>query len=103
MPVAHVFAGATRDAFGPAPLGLSTWTHLAMTWDGTALRLFVDGAEVAASPSPAPLIATSGAVRIGGTSAAGQFFNGLIDEVRIFDHARTPAEIAADMNAAGRP
>jgi len=98
VPAAHIFDGTTRDAFGPAPLGLSTWTHLAMSWDGTTLRLFVDGAEIATQPYSTALIASSGAVRIGGTSVASQYFGGLIDEVRIFDHARTAAEIAADMN-----
>ncbi len=102
-PVAHVFAGATRDAFGPMPIGISTWTHLAMSWDGANLRLYVDGAEVASQPYSAALIGSSGAVRIGGTSVASQFFNGLIDEVRIFDHARPASEIAADMTTAVRP
>jgi hypothetical protein len=102
-PAAHLFAGSSRDVFGPAPIGLSTWTHLAMTWDGTTLRLFVDGAEVASQPYTSSLIATTGAVRIGGTSVASQYFGGLIDEVRIFDHARSAADIAADMNAPVRP
>ena len=99
MPSAHLFAGAGVDALGPAPLVPSTWTHLAMTWDQTMLRLYVDGAEVATQPATAALTASAGAVRIGGNGVASQFFNGLIDEVRIFSDARTPAEIAADMNA----
>ena len=103
VPAAHLFSGASVDAFGTAPLGLSQWTHLAMTWDGAALRLYVDGAEVATQPSTAALTSTAGSVRIGGNSVSSQFFSGLIDEVRIFSDARTPAEIAADMNAPVQP
>jgi hypothetical protein len=99
VPAAHLFSGASIDAFGTAPLGLSEWTHLAMTWDGALLRLYVDGAEVATQPATAVLTSSAGSVRIGGNGVASQFFSGLIDEVRIFNDARTPAEIAADMNA----
>ena len=99
VPSAHLFSGAAIDALGPAPIVASTWTHLAMTWDQTALRLYVDGAEVASQPATAALTNSTGAVRIGGNSVASQFFSGLIDEVRIYNDARTAAEIAADMNA----
>jgi concanavalin A-like lectin/glucanase superfamily protein/galactose oxidase-like protein/Big-like domain-containing protein/purple acid phosphatase-like protein len=99
VPSAHLFSGASVDAFGPAPVGLSDWTHLAMTWDNAVLRLYVDGAEVATQPATAALTASAGSVRIGGNSVSSQFFSGLIDEVRIYNDARTPAEIAADMNA----
>ena len=42
---------------------------------------------------------STGELRIGGSSTGSQFFSGLIDEVRVFNRARTAAEIAADMNA----
>jgi hypothetical protein len=89
------------EAAAPSALGLSTWTHLAQTWDGSTLRLYIDGAEVATQPSPGTLITSTGQVRIGGSS--GQFFSGLIDEVRIYNRARTAAEIAADMVTAVKP
>jgi hypothetical protein len=103
VPSAHLFSSAGIDALGTAPLGLSEWTHLAMTWDGTALRLYVDGAEVATQPTTATLASSAGAVRIGGNNIASQFFSGLIDEVRIYNRPRTPAELLADMNAPVQP
>ena len=103
VPSAHLFSGASVDALGPAPVGLSTWTHLAMTWNGSALKLYVDGAEVATQPATAALTSSTGSVRIGGNGVASQFFSGLIDEVRIYDHARTAGEITADMNASVVP
>ena len=36
-------------------------------------------------------------LRIGGNNVSGEFFNGLIDEVRIYNRALSAAEIAADM------
>ena len=99
VPAAHLFgAGAPVDALGPAALLTTTWTHLTMTWSGGTLRLYVDGAEIAQQPAPASLALGAGPVRVGGNGVAGQFFSGLIDEVRIYANARTPAEISADMN-----
>ena len=98
-PAANVFTTSAMQASGPAALGLGTWTHLAQTWDGTTLRLYVDGAEVANRPAPGALVTSTGELRIGGSSTGSQFFSGLIDEVRVFSRARTAAEIAADMNA----
>jgi hypothetical protein len=103
VPSAHLVTAGDVDALGPAPIALGQWTHLALSWDHGALRLYVDGAEVAAPPAPPPLTVGPGDLRIGGNSIAGQFFAGLIDEVRIYDRALTTAQIAADMNAAVRP
>ncbi|HMO65124.1 MAG TPA: LamG domain-containing protein [Verrucomicrobiota bacterium] len=78
-------------------LGGADWIHLAGTYDGTAWRLFRNGAEVASSPAaqgafPVP----NGDWAIG---AAGngwvELFAGLIDEVAIYPQALTPARIAA--------
>lgn len=102
-PAANVFTSSALSAAAESPLGLSTWTHLAQTWDGTTLKLYVDGAEVSSQPAPGTLVTSTGQLRIGGSNASGQFFSGLIDEVRIFDRPRTPAELTADMNAPVTP
>jgi hypothetical protein len=41
---------------------------------------------------------TNGAFRFGGNMIWGEFFQGFIDEVRIYNRALAPAEIQADMN-----
>jgi hypothetical protein len=99
QPLASVFTSSAVDATGPPALGLQSWTHLAMTWDGGVLRLYVDGAEIASQPAGGTLVTGTGGLRIGGNAVRGEFFAGLIDEVRVYDRALTPARIAADMNA----
>jgi hypothetical protein len=42
-------------------------------------------------------VTSTGALRIGGNSIWGEYSAGLIDEVRVYDRALTPAEIALDM------
>jgi hypothetical protein len=99
VPAASVFTTSALTAAGPPALGLSSWTHLAMTWDGSVVRLYVDGAEIATQAAPGQLLTSTGQVRIGGNSLRGEFFTGLIDEVRIYDRPLSPAQIGADMNA----
>jgi hypothetical protein len=98
VPSANVFTTSALAAAGPASLALGTWTHVAETWDGSTVRLYIDGAEVANQPAAGSLAANAGQLKIGGSSTAGQFFNGLVDEVRVFNRARTAAEIASDLN-----
>ena len=78
---------------------MNTWTHLAATYDGTTVRLYVNGAQVASRAVTGNLISSTGALRIGGNTIWGEYFSGLIDEVRIYNRALTPAEIVTDMNA----
>ena len=56
-----------------------------------------DDRRAAADTSPC----NNGAIRIGGNaSSTGEFFNGLIDEVRVYNRALSAAEIATDMTTA---
>jgi len=41
---------------------------------------------------------TSGALRIGGNSVSGEYFRGVIDEVRIYNRALAASEIQTDMS-----
>lgn len=73
------------------------WTHVVATWDGAALRMYVDGelqAEQArvGFPNPNPYPVMIGNFEY--PSCHGGSFGGLIDEVRIYDRALGEDEIA---------
>jgi hypothetical protein len=76
----------------------NTWTHLAGTYDGSMLRLYRNGVEVARQARSGPIATSGGVLRIGGNSLWGEFFRGRIDEVRIYNRALSPSEIQANMN-----
>jgi hypothetical protein len=95
--------GASRTTSGPSPLPVNTWTHLAATYDGTTLRMFVNGAQAGSVPATGTLLQTTNPLSIGGNLVWGEYFEGLIDEVRIYNRALTAAEIQADMKKAVRP
>lgn len=68
-----------------AVLSLGTWAHLACAYDGTTVRLFKDGGLVGESSGGGTLSpgGTDGTA-IGHNSPSGQYFDGLIDELRIW-------------------
>ncbi|MGP4099122.1 LamG-like jellyroll fold domain-containing protein [Nonomuraea sp. KM90] len=86
------------DTGGTASLPLNTWSHLATTYDGTTIRLYVNGTQVSQRTAGGPIRTDNGVLRIGGNSLWGEWFNGLIDEVRIYNRALNATEIQADMN-----
>jgi Concanavalin A-like lectin/glucanases superfamily/Right handed beta helix region len=93
-------AGTDMGSRGAARLPLSTWSHLATTFDGSTLRLFVNGVMVSQRWVGAALTASGGALKIGGNAIWGEWFKGSIDDVRVYDRALAPTEIKADIGAA---
>ena len=75
------------------------WYHIATTFDGTNYRLYVNGEEVhnylgcaGKEPYPTPV------KYIGGAREGSGRFTGRMDEVRIWDYARSQEQIQANMN-----
>ena len=89
----------TGDVSGPSALPVNTWTHVAATYDGSNMRLYVNGNQAAWTPSSGPLDTSNGPLRIGGNSVwPTEDFAGLVDEVRVYGRALSAAEVATDMN-----
>jgi hypothetical protein len=95
----HVFTNRDTGLNGTAATPLNAWTHLAATYDGATLRLFVNGVQVSTKALTGSIRATTGPLRIGGNGIwDDEWFAGLIDEARVYNRALTAAEIQADMN-----
>jgi PKD repeat protein len=98
LPLSSVFVGGYRVISSKTQLPLNQWSHLAATYDGQSQRLYINGLEVANRPQTGPIQTSGGALRIGGNSLWGEWFNGSIDEVRIYNRALAANEVQADMN-----
>ncbi|MEI6753955.1 MAG: LamG-like jellyroll fold domain-containing protein [Paludibacter sp.] len=79
-----------------ATIPVNVWTHVAISYDAatTTMKLYKNGTLVMANNS-VPAIVGDNSVMIG-TYANSAFFNGDMDEIRIWNRALTDAEIAAD-------
>lgn len=97
------FSNGSNAAVTGGTLSLNTWHHVAGTYDGTALKIYVDGVEVGSTATSGTLNDTSTPFRIGSTNQTGmaRFFDGLIDETELFSRALSADEIAAIYEAAG--
>ena len=73
----------------PPQLASGTWSHLATTYDGSTLRLYVNGAQVASQAATGAITGTSGPLRIGGNAIWPEWFSGQIDDLRIYNRALT--------------
>ena len=97
------FNGALDYFAAPTALAVNTWSHVALTWDGSIMRLYINGVEAASKSRTGTLQSTTTPLRIGGNSPYGEFFLGRIDEVRIYNRALSAAEIQTDMNTPVAP
>ena len=92
-------AAAPPSSSGPTANPVNAWTHVALTYDGTTLRLFVNGTQVATRATTGTIQATDNPLWIGGNNPYGEYFTGLIDEVRVYNRALTQTDIQTDMGS----
>ena len=90
--------GITENAYGEQPDQLHRWTHLATTYDGTTLRLYVNATLVSSRAATGSILGTKKPLWIGGNHPYGEYFQGVIDEVRVYDLALSPSELRAEMS-----
>ena len=94
------FGTSTTYVSGPTASPVNAWTHVALTYDGATQRLFVNGTQAATRATTGTIQTTDNPLWIGGNTPYGEYFTGLIDEVRVYNRALTQADIQADMNTA---
>lgn len=74
----------------------NTWHHIALTYNGTALQLYLDGQNDGSTTNiPGTLDADAINLAVGATSNGAAPFRGRIDDVRIYNRALSQSEITA--------
>ena len=91
------FGSAIVQTPAPPALTAGVWTHLAVTYDGAALRVYRNGTQAATKAATGAIQTSTGALRIGGNLIWGEYLDGRIDEVRIYNRALSAGEISTDM------
>jgi cytoskeletal protein CcmA (bactofilin family) len=72
------------------------WHHVAGTYDGNDVRLYIDGVEAASTPFVGTIRNISYDLNIGSNDQeAGRFYDGAIDEVRLYNRVLDATEILA--------
>jgi hypothetical protein len=110
----NTVAGIIETAGGIDHIATSTrtyndgqWHYAVMTYDGSTVRLYIDGAQVATKTTGGAVpddTSTTLPVRVGANSrAADRFFTGDIDEVRVWNRALISTEVSNAYNSGTFP
>jgi hypothetical protein len=84
-----------RATFSLSSISIGTWHHLAGTWDGATIKVFLDGTEMGSAAFTDP-VSYSGTV-----FELGRSFNGSLDDVRLYSRALGASSEISDL-AAGK-
>jgi hypothetical protein len=90
--------GSISSVQGTAAAPANGWTHVALTYDGANLRLYVNGVQVRTSVVTNTIQASTSPLWIGGNSPYGEYFQGVIDEAQVYNRGLTAAEVVTVMN-----
>ena len=101
-PAPGITAGQNYPIIGRRSANPGTWNHAAVSYDGTTWRIYLNGELDTTSTPPTGASPRADSIQHFGigtamtsTGATAGFFQGVIDEVRVWRTARTPAEILA--------
>ncbi|NYZ79113.1 LamG domain-containing protein, partial [Candidatus Micrarchaeota archaeon] len=92
--MAYIYTSSIYSITGPVWSTFLGWTHVAMTYNGSKLSLYINGTLYNSTDASGTLCTNTMSLLIGGRTA--QFFKGTIDEVAIYPRAKSASEIAAD-------
>jgi biopolymer transport protein ExbB len=86
--------GSTARSTAGAPMGASSWHHLAVVASGSRVDLYVDGAPYGSAAMGLPALDSPSVLGGDGSTVGGNGFVGEIDELEISKVARTPGFIS---------
>jgi glucose/arabinose dehydrogenase/chitodextrinase len=93
-------AGGVQGASMGSALAVNQWSHLAIVFNGSTAQFYVNGAPIRTEGFAGSITARGNPLRMGADASTGQFYKGLLDDVRLYNRTLTLADIQSDMNTA---
>jgi len=96
------YNSSSRNDIAAQGPNTSEWHHFAIVISPGSQYIYRDGVQVSQSSTATGLTATDGAIKLGEYSSPGVYnLVGYLDEPKIYNYARTAAQIKADYNSQG--
>jgi archaellum component FlaG (FlaF/FlaG flagellin family) len=95
-----MFGGAGTILTSKTPIPAGVWTHVAVTYDRAVKHIWINGMLDTSRTNTEPLLNVTDSLYIGATmfnGSKGLYYFGQIDDLRIWNKAKTQAEILRDM------
>ncbi len=98
-PSSYLLTGTIeRQSVSLQSLPLNEWSHVAVTYNGSQLNVYANGVLVSSVAATGNITTSNGTLRIGGNSIWGDYFSGLIDDVRVYNRPLTANELRVDLS-----
>ncbi|MDP8231026.1 MAG: LamG domain-containing protein [Candidatus Gorgyraea atricola] len=92
-----VWSYSTVGSHGSTPEG--QWSHVAVTRDADTVDFYINGQYIDSYSCSGSVADNANLLYIGSYAGTSSRFSGLIDDVKIYNYARTAAQILVDYNA----
>ncbi len=90
--------GTDYNADSSIALNPGSWYHLVGTYDGSSVKIYVNGQLTGSTATSGNLLTTNNDFDIGSYGGS-NFFSGIIDSTRIYSRALTASEILSNYNS----
>lgn len=94
--------GSFRVVSSPLP-SRNAWYHLAVTYDGSVIRIYLNGAMVNSLAVTGTISTNANTLALGNQPGFSEYFGGHADEFRVWNVARSQTEIQNNMNTQLNP
>ncbi len=91
-----VVGNTTKHINGTTPIPIQRWIHLVYTWNGTKMKLYLNGRRIdsVSADNVGPIQDSPTEIRLG-HNVDPHFFNGMIDQITIYNYALHPDTIVS--------
>jgi predicted GH43/DUF377 family glycosyl hydrolase len=94
----YIYSGGWRYTVYTPSIDITQWHHYVGTFDGSTIKLYIDGSLVASTSYSGSIKSDTGPLYIGRDDGYSRYFNGSIDEVAIYSRALSADEILEHYN-----
>ncbi|HSX29490.1 MAG TPA: LamG-like jellyroll fold domain-containing protein [Candidatus Saccharimonadales bacterium] len=90
--------GGVKEAAMGSSMPVGQWSHFAVVFDGTRASFYLNGNLMSTPALAATMEQRNTPLRFGADAQPGQFMNGSVDDIRLYNRTLTQTEVQNDMN-----